>query len=193
MTIIDRPATAVPLFEVHYTVEELAVLADLYDLESLPGVEPIEMSLDLRSLATRCLVVRGIVVMPDGGGVEITQPHATLIAGMFEAPTVRQVSWIEGDATTVWTWFDLGTDCVRVGGNDEGVVELAAFTTSAVDAINSTLGIEVTGTLKDQAAAEVVVEITTTELGSEPTAITRSVAARVDGRWWSLGGGDDRE
>ncbi len=188
MTITDKPSTAVPLFEVGYTVEELAVIADLYDLESLPAVEPIEMSHDLRSLATRCLVVRGIVVMPHDGGVEITQPHATLIAGMFEAPTVLQVSRIEGDTTTVWTWFDLGTDCVRVSSDDDGIIELSAFTTSAVEAINSTLGIEVTGTLTEPAEAEVVVEIAITSgRHDEQTVTTRSVVAQVSGRWWSLG------
>jgi hypothetical protein len=193
MTVTDKPSTVAPLFEVSYTSEELAVLADLYDLETLPGVQPLEMALDLRSLATRCLVARGIVVMPGDGGVEITQPHATLLAGMFEAPMVLQVSWIEGDVTTLSTWFDLGTDCVRVGNDDEGIVEIAAFTTSAVEAIEATLGIEVTGTLKESAEADVIVEMARIAgRHDDQTVTTRSVVARVDGRWWSMEGLTER-
>ncbi|HWL45029.1 MAG TPA: hypothetical protein VNQ73_18945 [Ilumatobacter sp.] len=122
-----------PLLTVRYTMEELAVLAAVLDVESLPGVFPVELTPDLRSLATRCLVVRGIVQMPDTGDVEITQPHATVLAHLFEAPVVWQVDAL--GVPGVASWFEAGDQCVEVGAPDDGVVTVNAYDTPAEHAI----------------------------------------------------------
>lgn len=184
MTITEHGESEA-LLGARYTVEELAVLADLYDLESLPGTPAIELSMDLRSLATRCLIARGVLRMPDDGGVEVTQPHATLLAGIFDAPVVFQVSRLEGTDAATATWFDLGEDCVRVVV-DEGLVDMDAFLSPAASAIDRTLGIDVRGVLPAHAAADVVVEITRTELHTTPANTVRAVVARVEGTWYSL-------
>lgn len=184
MTATDH-VTAEPLLGSRYTIEEVAVLADLYDLESLPGTPPVELSMELRSLATRSLIARGVVQMPDGGGVEVAQPHATLLAGIFDATVVLQVTWVEPSITHTSTWFALTDDCVRVVV-DEGIVDIDALVLTAEEAIDRTLGINVKGTLPAESEAEVVVEITRTDLHAVPAHTTRSVVARVDGTWYSL-------
>lgn len=183
---VDRQASVSPAFSVRYTIEELAVLADLLDLESLPGVFPIEMSLELRSLATRCLVARQVVRMPDDGGVEVTQPHATLIAGMLDAELVRQVTRTEGDQVDVWTWFDLDTSSVRVTADDEGIVDIAAFTTPSLAAIESTLGISVVAAPGSAIVPEVLVDMATSIRQGSTTCVERARVARCAGTWHPL-------
>jgi hypothetical protein len=126
--------------------------------------------------------------MPDNGGVEVTQPHASLIAAMLQAGTALQVSRIEGDRTEASTWFDLGTDCVCVGDDDEGLVTISAFGSTALTAIEATHGISVTGDLDTVAEADVVVELTTTTLNTDPATTERAVIARIDGQWKNVKG-----
>lgn len=182
MTVIE---SVQPAFEVRYTIEELAVLADLFDLPSLPGVTPIEMSLDLRSLATRCLVARQIVRMPDDGGVEVTQPHATLIAGVLDAPMIRQVIRTVGDTTDLWSWFDLESSCVRVSDDKAGVIDLAVFVGTSLQAIESTMGIAIEGPMPAGSTPEVVVEMATTLGAGDDVQVGGSVAVQIAGHWYS--------
>ena len=69
------------LFECDFSVDELAVLADLLEIPALPGGDPdLEFSEDAKAAAARGLLARGVVVANGPAGtVEITQPYATMI------------------------------------------------------------------------------------------------------------------
>jgi hypothetical protein len=70
------------LFECDFSVDELAVLADLLEIPALPGGDPdFEFSEDAKAAAARGLLARGVVVANGPAGtVEITQPYATMVA-----------------------------------------------------------------------------------------------------------------
>jgi len=71
-----------PLFECDFSVDELAVLADLLEITALPGGDPgAELSEGAKAAAARGLLARGVRRSPTGqaGSVEITQPYATMI------------------------------------------------------------------------------------------------------------------
>jgi hypothetical protein len=79
------------LFECDFSVDELAVLADLLEIPALPGVDPDMIVPDeAKGAAARGLLARGVVVA-DGakGTVEITQPYATMIASVLFATSVH--------------------------------------------------------------------------------------------------------
>lgn len=185
MTMVDELQQ---VLEINYTVEELAVIADLYDLDTLPGIAAVQLSAEARGLATRCLIARGALRMPATGGVEIPQPHATLLSGLLDAPLVHTVSWIEGDDTELTTWFEhLGPQPATVRMRDrDGIVELVLYDASAMTAVESTLGIEVVGDLQPGTLADVVVEVITTTRSTVPVTVERRVAGRVDGRWYAM-------
>lgn len=85
------------LFECDFSIDELAVLADLLEIPALPGVDP-EMIVpdEAKGAAARGLLARSVVVA-DGakGTVEITQPYATMITTVLLA---EDVSVLEGGA-----------------------------------------------------------------------------------------------
>lgn len=78
------------LFECDFSLDELAVLADLLEIPALPGVDPdVALPPDAKAAAARGLLARRVVVA-DGaaGSVEITQPFATMIAMVMFAAEV---------------------------------------------------------------------------------------------------------
>jgi hypothetical protein len=79
------------MFECDFSVDELAVLADLLEIPALPGVDPdMEVPDDAKGAAARGLVARGVVVADAARGtVEITQPYATMIATVLFATVAR--------------------------------------------------------------------------------------------------------
>ncbi len=125
-----------------YTVEELTVLADLFEIPSLPGVRPLDLPLDLRSLATRCLIARGVLTMPQDGGVEVTQPHAALIGTMLAATTIVQVARHTEDMVETWSWFEADGVVVQAGEDHEGIVAVTLHEIELDDAILGSLGID---------------------------------------------------
>jgi hypothetical protein len=79
------------LFECDFSIDELAVLADLLEIPALPGVDPdMEVPDEAKGAAARGLLARGVVVA-DGarGTVEITQPYATMIATVLFADVIE--------------------------------------------------------------------------------------------------------
>lgn len=171
-----------------YTSEELAVLADLFELESLPGVAVHELGPAARSQATRTLIARGIVVMPDDGGVEVTQPHAGLLAAAMAAETVVQVSRHEPDGSTSSTWFDDEGVVVEVGPDDAGIVSIALHEAALDEAIRRAHGIDLGA---EDAAVErptAVVELVRIEDAGSETVVERTAYGRgADGRWGVAG------
>jgi hypothetical protein len=114
-----------PRLEVRYTSEELAVIAALFDVPGLPGCPEIELTTELRSLATRCLVARNVVTMPPDGGIAITFPHTALLGQLLGSPEVIQVIDVAGERV-VGTWCG-GDDASVHVFHEDGVVTVQAF------------------------------------------------------------------
>jgi hypothetical protein len=67
--------------EMTYTVDELAVLAELLQTDALPGAPvPEEVGPAAKAAAARSLVARGVLAVLEDDAVEVLQPHATLLA-----------------------------------------------------------------------------------------------------------------
>ena len=186
MTTIDMSASLNPALALRYTAEELAVIADLYELESLPGVPAIDLTPELRSLATRTLLARNIMFLRDDGAIEITQPHSTFLAALFEAPSVLQVSQLSGGETVDSTWFDWGSECVCVQPEDDGIVYLSAHKGSAHDLVESSLGINDVGESSGEVAVELVVELVTITRSGDEYVTEHEAFGRADGTWYRV-------
>ena len=119
------PASLAAFVSERYTVEELAVLAALVGLDSLPGVPSVHMEARVRSVATRSLLVRDIVVLADDN-IEINQPHALFVATVIDARRVVRVARIHGGPEHPATWFATGTNCVCVPAHEDGIITLSA-------------------------------------------------------------------
>jgi hypothetical protein len=109
------------LFDCDFSIDELAVLADLLEIPALPGGDPdAEVPEEAKAAAARGLLARRVIVA-DGaaGSVEITQPYATMIGIVLfatEATTLEdgtavfrsddaavRVSQTAGGALARWT------------------------------------------------------------------------------------------
>jgi hypothetical protein len=116
-----------PSVTVRYTVEELAVLAELLEAESLPGCPPASLSTSTRSLATRSLIARNIVSLPVGGAVELLEPHASLIKILFDATEIVQFVHHAGDTASTEQWFVTDDGTVRVSALEEALDGIVSF------------------------------------------------------------------
>jgi hypothetical protein len=98
-----KKTAAEPRFSVDYSQDELAVIAGLLTIEAMPGAAPASTIDDgLRSAAARSLVARRVLEFTDDDGIEITQPHATVLSltlvpsvvVAFEQRTRSGFSWL---------------------------------------------------------------------------------------------------
>lgn len=93
------------LFACDFSRDELAVLADLLELPSLPGIEPdLPVPAEAKAAAARGLLARAVLVA-DGvaGTVEITQPYATLLTLVLQAEHAHATApTVEGGADVVY-------------------------------------------------------------------------------------------
>lgn len=183
MTTIDLSAALDPALALRYTAEELAVIADLYELESLPGVAPIELTPEVRGLATRTLLARNILWLRDDGAIEVLQPHATFLASLFEAPRVLQVSQLSGAESTESVWFDWGNECVCVQDEDDGIIFLSAYKGAARDLVTSSLG---AGNISDEVGeveVDLVVDLVTTTRNGDEFVVQHEALGRCGDTW----------
>ncbi len=68
-----------PLFVVDYSTDELALLADLLEVDALPlGPSGSSLSDEVRAAVSRGLVARGVLNILGPDEVELTQPHASI-------------------------------------------------------------------------------------------------------------------
>jgi len=144
------------MVQMRYTIEEMAVLADLFDLESLPGVPAVELTLELRSLATRCLIARGVLQMPADGGVEVTQPHATLLSFLMDAGDVVQATRSSAVQRQAWSWFQLDEHCMSVTEPDEGIVTMTIHPGDVETNIRAHLAVESRPATRGDAVVELI-------------------------------------
>ncbi len=115
-----------PALTVRYTLEELTVLADLYELDNLPGCRRASLSTSTRNLATRTLIARHVLAMPPAGGVELQQPHATVLGTLFAADDIVQYIRHRPAESFVDQWF--ATDAATVGLSElDGIVTMALY------------------------------------------------------------------
>ena len=69
------------VLELTYSVDELAVIADLLGVERIPGSpDPDSVTAEAKGAAARALVARGVLEIVDSDAVEIRQPHATVLS-----------------------------------------------------------------------------------------------------------------
>ena len=186
MTTVDIAGMAEPALAVRYTVEELAVIADLYELDALPGLTPVELSDEARGLATRTLLARDVLFIRDDDALEITQPHATFLAALFEAPVVVQVSQVTSGETLTSAWFDWGDECVGVHPEDGGTVYVAAYKGSARDIVLSSLHAINISTETKEVEVDLVVEIVTTTRNGDEFTVEHEALGRCDGQWYHV-------
>jgi len=183
-------ATEARMLRMQYTAEELAVLADLFELDSLPGVDVRRLGPEVRSLATRSLIARGIAVMPSDGGVEITQPHAGLIGTLLAASIVVQVIRHSPERSLASTWFDDDGVLVEVGPDDEGIVTVTLHDTGLDEGIRAAHGVEIgsSGNADSAARPTIVIEVVRMENDGPAVAVERTAYGRApDGRWTEIG------
>lgn len=90
-----------------YTMEELAVVAELLDLETFPGarVSPDDLTLEAQEEAltsgTRSLVARQILEFAEDGSLIITPPHAAILLPVVQAKVVITVTQALGPRTDI--------------------------------------------------------------------------------------------
>ena len=186
MTTIDIAGTSEPALAGRYTVEELAVIANLYELDALPGLTPVALSDEARGQATRTLLARDILIIRDDDALEVTQPHATFLATLFEAPVVIQVSQIAAGETLTSAWFDWGDECVGVHPEDEGTVYLAAYKGSARDIVLSSLHAASVSTDTKDIEVDLVVELVTTTRHGDEFTVEQEAIGRAEGQWYQV-------
>jgi len=186
MTTIDIAGTSEPALAVRYTVEELAVIADLYDLDALPGLTPVALSDEARGLATRTLLARDVLFIRNDDALEVTQPHATFLAALFEAPVVLQVSQVASGETLTSAWFDWGDECVGVHPEDGGTVYVAAYKGCARDIVLSSLHAETISTDVKDVEVDLVVEIVTTTRNGDEFTIEQEAIGRCEAQWYQV-------
>lgn len=167
----------VVMTQIRYTIEELAVLADLFDLESLPGVPPVELNMELRSLATRCLIVRGVLRMPDDGGVEVAQPHATLLSFLMDSKDVVQATRSTAAQRQAWSWFQLDDHCMSVTEPDDGIVTMTIHQGDAETNIRAHL----TGEARPATRGDAVVELIGITRGAHTSSTHQAYLESPDG------------
>lgn len=94
------------LFSVDYSQDELAVIAGLFTIPAMPGAAPAATVDDgLRSAAARSLVARRVLEFTDSDGVEIAQPHATVLSLTLVPRTVVAFEQRTGAGFAWKAWY----------------------------------------------------------------------------------------
>lgn len=115
-----------PRLTTSYTIEEAAIIAELHDLEALPGCAPLPLGASLRSLATRSLLAHHVLVPVADGGLELEQPHATVFATILDADDVVQHLKHRPEGSAVEHWFVTDACTVHLATAD-GIVTTRLF------------------------------------------------------------------
>jgi hypothetical protein len=155
-----------PAIRIDYPVEELAVLAELLDVDGFPGVATglEDLGDDAReavlAAASRALLARGIV-QPVDDGLEITAPHAHVLQTVLDPQRVLSVRReFEDDVETLAIYIG---DTIAV----EHVSRLGTIHSfTFFDPVNVEPRVQTLVGLDDRAAAEAgAVELPLLELG----------------------------
>ena len=185
MTNPDGNGTQGPRYAdltLHYTVEELAVVAGYFDLDHLPGVRQVELTTATRSLAARTLLARNILVV-DGEQVAIMQPHAQLLSAMVDNALVTQVEMATPTGPWRTTLFQMEEGSVMVEEPyDEGIVVVALHRDTCRAVIDDSLGL----TAPDGAAARPMIsaiDLVTLSRADGTHHVTHERFEAVNGAW----------
>lgn len=165
----------------YYTLEELAVIANYFGLDTLPGVREVELSEATRSLATRTLLARNILNV-QGEKVSINSPHAQFFVTMADNPGVTQVDMTTTNGPWRTTLFALEDGSVLVEEPDQGVVVVALYQGTCDDVVKDLMGLAAPNGAAQRPDLSAV-DVTVFHRSGESVEVTHVRYEPADGAW----------